>query len=266
MTQESVRIEIKPQQSTVIASASSERRMAEARRLAAAALCTGTGAHPCGMCRDCRKALQGIHPDVSLYTIPEKKKEIPVDMVREISAEAVILPGEAVRRVFIIEEADTMNLNAQNAALKLLEEPPNGAVFILCVSSALRLLETVRSRCAIITLNSETEPVDGETEKAALEYLGCVARRDDPALLVWCSSREGLDGNEITKLLEGIRSVTVDALCFRRTIPGVDRELLMATERLMEKCITYRKSNVAGKMVLTYLSTNPAIDEINQKK
>ena len=73
------------------------------------------------------------------------KRDITVDQIREISADAYILPNEADRKVYIINEAEKMNLSAQNASLKLLEEPPNGAVLLLCTDNPSALLPTVRS-------------------------------------------------------------------------------------------------------------------------
>ena len=253
-----------PQQSTIIACVSPEKRLAEAYRMAAAALCTSSGKRPCGVCRDCRKVQQRIHPDVTLVTRQDKKKELIVDQVREITREAYILPNEAERRVFILEEADLMNISAQNAALKLLEEPPNGAVFLLCAASARGLLETVRSRCAVITLNEEAAAADDGQEKAAAEYLKLVATRNEPGLVAWCASREEMNGADFTALLERIRALTVDVMCGRKKAEGADPAMLLATERLMDRCLVLRRSNVSGKMILGYLATNPAIEENRQ--
>lgn len=94
----------------------------------------------------------------------ESKKNITVDAVRRLRNEAYLKPNTADRRVFIIDPADSMNETAQNALLKVLEEPPASAMFILITESAASLLSTVRSRCVPLTL----APVD---IKAATEYL-----------------------------------------------------------------------------------------------
>ena len=135
----------------IISAPTREEGLCEARRLAAAAVCDDSLHAPCGKCRACRKADANIHPDI--ITVErltddkgKKKREIIVDQVRDMNSDACILPNEASRKVYIIDEADTMNLAAQNAALKLLEEPPADVLFLLTAPSAATVLQTVRSR------------------------------------------------------------------------------------------------------------------------
>ena len=136
-----------------------------AREMAAAALCESSGAKPCRACRHCRKVFQGafpgIHPDVALVERAADKsgklrREITVDQIRALAVDAAVLPNEADGKVYIFPEADTMNIAAQNAFLKLLEEPPRGVMFLLCAESREKLLETVQSRCGEIRLAGGT--------------------------------------------------------------------------------------------------------------
>lgn len=130
-----------------------------ANRLAAAYFCEGENV-PCGSCRHCRKLAAGVHPDLNRVTIPEDKKEIVVDQVRALRTDAYIRPNEGKRKVYVIDPADTMNGWAQNALLKVLEEGPSYAAFLLVASEPGKMLETVRSRCEILTLPPEEEPAD----------------------------------------------------------------------------------------------------------
>lgn len=134
-------------------------RAAFADRLAAAYLCEGNQI-PCGSCRHCRKLAAGVHPDLNRVTIPEDKKEIVVDQIRALRTDVYIRPNEGKRKVYVIDPADTMNGFAQNALLKVLEEGPSYAAFLLIASEPGKMLETVRSRCEILTLPPEEEPVD----------------------------------------------------------------------------------------------------------
>ena len=90
--------------------------------LAAALVCTGGGERPCLSCPGCRKALAGIHPDI--VRAGDDGKDISVAQVRQLRADAYIRPNEADRKIYILENAQTMNPSAQNAMLKLLEEGP----------------------------------------------------------------------------------------------------------------------------------------------
>ena len=138
--------------------------------LAAALLCEGASDKPCGTCRHCRKSVRGIHPDIITVDRPEGKQEIQVDRIREIRADAVIMPNEASRKVYVIRSADTMNTAAQNALLKSLEEPPESAAFILAAENPSLLLPTVRSRCAHISLVSGERQVSGDALELAARF------------------------------------------------------------------------------------------------
>ena len=121
------------------------------RVLAAAFVCRGGGDKPCLSCPDCRKAMGGIHPDISV--IGDDGKDINVAQIRSLRADAYIRPNEAGRKVYILENAQTMNASAQNAMLKLLEEGPPYAAFLLLTDNAAALLATVRSRCEVLSLS-----------------------------------------------------------------------------------------------------------------
>ena len=125
--------------------------------LAAAMMCTGAGEdRPCCHCVPCRKVLGGVHPDVSVLSGPGEGKSITVDQIRSLRADAYIRPNEGERKVYLLEGADEMNAAAQNAMLKLLEDGPAYAAFLLLAENGTGLLETVRSRCEGLTLNPVT--------------------------------------------------------------------------------------------------------------
>jgi len=134
-------------------------RAAFADRLAAAYLCEGDRV-PCGSCRHCRKLAAGVHPDLTRVTVPEDKREIVVDQARALRTDVYIRPNEGRRKIYIIDPADSMNSSAQNALLKVLEEGPSYAAFLLLADEPGKLLETVRSRCELLTLSPEEEQPD----------------------------------------------------------------------------------------------------------
>lgn len=140
-----------------------------ARLLSAGMLCTSQGEKPCGQCPACGKVLRGVHPDVSLITGSGAGKTITVDQVRALRSDAYIRPNEGQRKVYLLENADQMNPSAQNAMLKLLEEGPRYAAFLLIANNAGGLLETVRSRCEELPLFPVGRPAEDEDgrERAA---------------------------------------------------------------------------------------------------
>lgn len=129
-----------------------------ARLLCGAMLCTAPAQRrPCGHCGPCKKVFAGIHPDVAVIAGPAEGKPITVDQVRQLRADAYIRPNEGERKVYLLEGADRMNASAQNAMLKLLEEGPAYAAFLLLTDNAAALLPTVRSRCEHLPLSPVTQ-------------------------------------------------------------------------------------------------------------
>jgi len=100
----------------------------------------------CGSCTACRRIARGVHPDVAVLE-PEESGAIKIDAVREIVERAAYRPFEGRRRVVIVDGADALVPQAQNALLKTLEEPPPSSVFVLVTARPDVLLPTVRSRC-----------------------------------------------------------------------------------------------------------------------
>ena len=116
--------------------------------LAAALNCETRGDEACGACVSCRKIEKGIHPDLHYVTL--EKTVIPIDAIRRLRQEAAYRPFEGSRRVFIVDPADRMSPDAQNALLKTLEEPGATACLVLVTSRLMHLLATTRSRCAAL--------------------------------------------------------------------------------------------------------------------
>lgn len=117
-----------------------------ARHLALSLLCreTRNGA-PCGRCTDCHLFRQGTHPDWSLLQPP--KRLIVVDQIRDAIDFANTTSQRGGYKIICIEPAESMNLNAANALLKLLEEPPADTLLLLLAQQPGLLLATLRSRC-----------------------------------------------------------------------------------------------------------------------
>ena len=244
----------------ILAAPERSEAVSAARRLAAAAVCSSGGARPCGTCRDCRKVSEGIHPDViSVRRLTDDKgrakKEITVDQVRELAADSVVLPNEAARKVYIIEDADLMNPQAQNAALKLLEEPPAGVVFILCAENAQLLLPTVRSRCAERNVGtSGVSAANGESAALALEYFKAAASASPSKLCAFCFANEGLDTRAAAEFVDSAIELAGDMLCARRDDFGLGRARLVRLYELLRRCEAYLKVNTGVKHVFGLLA------------
>jgi DNA polymerase-3 subunit delta' len=115
--------------------------------LLSALYCESLGDDFCGSCAPCGLVLQGHHPDVHLLKPFEGKQETTIDQVRALEEVFSLRAFYGQRKAVLVEEAETLNLAAQNAMLKILEEPRGHALFILLAPAARCLLPTVASRC-----------------------------------------------------------------------------------------------------------------------
>ena len=135
--------------------------------LAQAFVCEGEN-KPCGKCSHCMKAGINSHPDViTVDPAAQNEKTFKIALVREMKDDAYIIPNEASRKVYILKSADKMNVQAQNALLKLIEEPPSYARFILECESSSAMLETILSRVSLFDLGTDSDDVSDELRRKA---------------------------------------------------------------------------------------------------
>lgn len=125
-----------------------------ARALAQALLCEAANPRerPCGQCRACRLAAQDRHPDVRLILPPEADRALSIEQIRELQHDASLSPVEGRTKIFLISDLDRATVQAANALLKTLEEPPPHVVLLLTATQPEALLPTVVSRCQVIPL------------------------------------------------------------------------------------------------------------------
>ncbi|MGN0333584.1 MAG: DNA polymerase III subunit delta' [Lachnospiraceae bacterium] len=117
-------------------------------------LCEKKGPDPCNNCHSCKQANSGNHPDIIRVT-HEKPNTISVDDIREqVNNTVAIKPYQGPYKIYIIDRAELMTPQAQNALLKTIEEPPEYAVFMLLTENAEVLLPTINSRCVMLKLRN----------------------------------------------------------------------------------------------------------------
>ena len=117
-------------------------------------LCEEQGPDPCNACHSCHQAESGNHPDIIRVT-HEKPNTISVDDIRrQVNEDIQIKPYQGPYKIYIIAEADLMTVQAQNALLKTIEEPPAYAVIFLLTENAEALLPTITSRCVMLKLRN----------------------------------------------------------------------------------------------------------------
>lgn len=239
----------------IVASPDESLRNEAAALLARSFLCERGEREPCGVCTDCRLALAGTHPD--LVTVERKtddkgkaKSALSVEQVRQMVLDAWARPQIAARKVYVLRDAQLMNLPAQNAALKILEEPPAHDVFILCTESAETLLPTIRSRCVTLRIGGEKRVLRDEL---AAEYLLLAAKRERLGLCLLMGKCDDWDAERLGSFLESLRAALADALCGRSAVSGLTGEKAVSLLALCDRAEEYRRLNVGTKHIMGML-------------
>ena len=130
-----------------------------AKIFAMALQCESGEIEPCNECHSCKQALSGNQPDIIKVT-HEKPATIGVEDIRNgVNNDVVIKPYSSKWKIYIINEAEKMTVQAQNALLKTLEEPPAYAVILLLTSNQDALLPTIQSRCVVLNMKPVSDDV-----------------------------------------------------------------------------------------------------------
>ena len=181
-------------------------RFSVAKEITKAVLCIGNK-KPCNSCIHCIKCEKNVHPDVYITQKEEDSTMIKVDSIRALKAKALVYPNEAGKSVFIIREAQFMNVQAQNALLKILEEPSQHVCFILTCPSKSSFLETITSRATAYSIGEEENTLNDEAERQAAEFA-------DELLSVFVSYNEFF-------FLQKTSAFVKDKVLFRNTLKAM---------------------------------------------
>lgn len=204
----------------------------------------------CLNCPSCKKVLSHNHPDV-IYVTHEKPDSLSVDDIRcQINDTIGIRPYEGKRKIYIVDDAEKMTPQAQNALLKTLEEPPEYALILLLASDTKTLLQTVLSRVVKISLKPRTDKqirayltehydADGEKLDICVAFargnLGkAVSLLTDEQFSVWyhetlklCRTIKHMDVSEIAAEVAVIRELCPDLSEFLVLLSLWYRDLMM---------------------------------------
>ena len=276
-----------------------------AMELAQAINCLNTD-RPCKACLQCTRISKHLHPDVRVFGSDDEmlisdNQQITIDEVRTVQVESFRKPFEGKYKIFIIDNVELMNVEAGNALLKTLEEPPSHVLYILISTDISRVLETIISRCTVFDFSPvETKKIEDyfnqnlkEKSSIDLQYIAKISRGkigwamkaiEEPNIL---SSRESnletlqslITGNVTTRLdyVEGILFDRSHSL--KLAIEQIElwyelwRDILMVVYNLPELLI-YTKFSKNLKMLAASLSavevikclklTRSALDDLRQ--
>ena len=197
----------------------------------------------CNRCRACQLLSANSHGDVLFIGPEEKATQIKVDQIRAVTEFVSKTPLLGDRKLVIIEPADKMNINAANALLKNLEEPPGQTVFILVCSEPHKLLPTIKSRCRIMEHSIPTSP-DSIAYLKALGYdnvTDWLQQAGGAPLVVEHWLKNGIDEerNQITKGLVELSLGSVQPIGLAKKWNKLDSDLVVQVMLSMVETLIY---------------------------
>ncbi len=191
--------------------------------------CEAGGTEPCQECHSCKQALSANQPDIIRVT-HEKPNTISVDDIRvQINNDVAIKPYSSRYKVYIVNEAEKMTQQAQNALLKTLEEPPEYAVILLLTANVNSLLPTILSRCVVLNM----KPVsDTQVKKYLMEQLQIP---DYKAEICVAFARGNIGRAKSLATSEDFENVKSEALSLLKYIRDMElHEMIAAIKKITE--------------------------------
>lgn len=191
--------------------------------------CEKGGTEPCNECRSCKQTASKNQPDI-IYVSHEKPNTISVDDIRtQVNNDVAIKPYSSKYKVYIINEAEKMTPQAQNAILKTLEEPPAYAVIMLLVSNVNTLLPTILSRCVVLNM----KPVRDElVKKYLMEELQIPDYKADVCVAF---ARGNVGKAKLLASSEEFENVKAEALSLLKYIKDMEiQEIVAAIKKINE--------------------------------
>ncbi len=218
-----------------------------AETFAMSVMCEGEDEKPCMKCKSCTKITNKCNPDfIKLIRDTEKKADIiRIDEIRSQIIDSMYdRPYNGHHKVYIIEDADKMNVQAQNAILKTLEEPPKYAVLLLTTTNVERLLPTIISRCIILNMR----PVKDNIIKQFLREKGGVSEDSIDIITAIAGGNVGrakllLDDDEFINFQDSITDILIDIprTGYRRILEAVDTICILTGRDKKKKTKTKSK-------------------------
>jgi len=200
-----------------------------AKIFAATLQCEQQGMEPCGECHSCKQVMTENQPDI-IKVLHEKPNVISVDDIREqINNQMCIKPYSSKYKIFLMNEAEKMNIQAQNALLKTLEEPPAYGIIVLLTSNINALLPTILSRCVVLNMRPVS---DALVKKFLMEEIQVPDYKADVCVAF---ARGNLGKAKLLASSEEFDNIKADAVSLAKNVTDMEiQEMMAALKRINE--------------------------------
>ncbi len=260
-----------------------------ATEIAAALNCERRGEEnaplPCGECGCCKRIYSGNFPDLKVLSKPKDRATLGVDAIKDFREDMFLSSTESDYKIYVIDDAECMTTEAQNALLKVLEEPPSSVIIMMLAKECDKILTTIKSRAQyipmarfnereleayLLSMSSEARELKsaspegfGAVIMSADGRLGQALRLSDKKYAAECAE-ERSDTIRIIRCITGKRSYREinEALSY---LPTKRQELLMSLERLISaiRDLVVTKSSVSSPL-LFFTSAEEAKESLGQ--
>ena len=197
-----------------------------ALHLAAALNCENKGkAHalPCLECNTCRRIFEGSYTDIKFLKKQSGKATLGTDEVKRFKDDMFLSATESEFKIYVIDDAETLTPQAQNALLTVMEEPPPRVIIMLLSSASDKILTTVKSRAQYIAMERFSRPVLEEYLKAHCAEAAAMSKRDPEGFSSVTVKADGCIGRALTLLdSEGAKRVLAERECVMRFVGALD--------------------------------------------
>ncbi len=186
---------------------------------------------PCHKCNNCRRIAESNFTDIKYLKKPDDKATIGVSEVRLFREDMFLSSTESEYKIYVILDAEKMTVNAQNALLKVLEEPPKGVVIFLLTASSDGILTTIKSRAQHIAMQ-KFEPCDIEKYLKGKGLVPAMLPQDELSGILMCSDGRigrakaliesgGKDATKLREVVEPIVSSLKDGIPYSKLYPTI---------------------------------------------
>lgn len=231
-----------------------------AKEFAKAILCLEKNKY-CNNCKSCMEFESNNHPDFMKIEQFEDAKNIKIEQIRFIQEKITEKPIISNKKVYIIDNADTMTVEAQNCLLKTLEEPPEYAVIILIVTNESKLLNTIKSRCIKV-------PFEMISDDELYKYIESNISKDVTSNMIsMCGGSIGKakcieESKDLYVNLENI----IDNICTNDLIDVLNKsEILYKSKENIQELLDYINIILYNKKDIRYINCITIVEDVKRR-
>ena len=210
----------------------------------------------CGKCNSCKKISDNSHPDIKIISPQSGQKTIGIDTIRILKQNAYITPNESDYKIYIFPDASTITPQAQNAFLKILEEPPKSVIFMMICQNKSKLLNTIISRLTCFKISNCDDMVDDIILSSAKKLIEGLINKNELEILK-ILSEFSKNRSDFIKLLKYLKNLVIQNV----KVKNKDGLILdsIKTVKILDKmgeCENLAEKNINMSLLPCYLCLN----------